>query len=73
MDSGDGDYGYVMIDGSHPAAGHLIAQAHEIGVQLLDRPFLVALFGGFHAQPGRQLVGNSIELAGPFGNLPDRL
>lgn len=53
----------------YPALGAIIAEAHQIGLQLLDRPFLLTRYGGLCAQPGRQLVGKGIEFDRLLGHL----
>jgi hypothetical protein len=56
-----------------PIIGTLIAEAHQIGMQLLHRPLLLAGLLGFRLQPGRQPVGKRIKLARPLRNLELRL
>lgn len=57
----------------HPIIRTLIAEAHQIGMQLLHRPLLFAVLLGFGLQPGRQPICKRIKLARPLRNLELRL
>jgi hypothetical protein len=59
--------------GRHPIVGTAIAEAHQIGMQLLQRPLLLAGLVGLRLQPGRQSVGKRIKLARPLRHLELRL
>jgi len=50
----------------HAIVGALVAEAHQIGMQLLHRPLLFAVLLGFCLQPGRQSIRKRIKLARPL-------
>lgn len=56
-------------EGRHPIIRPLIAQRHEIGVQLLDGALVLAGLAGLDPQHRRELVGIGIELARPVRNV----
>jgi hypothetical protein len=59
--------------GRDPVVGALVAERDQISVKLLQGPPLLAGLARLSLQPGRQLVREGIELAGPFRNLERRL
>lgn len=54
--------------GGHPVIGAIVTQLHQIHIELLGGPLLLAGFLGFHPQPSRQLVREGIEFAGAHRN-----
>ena len=58
--------------GRHPIVRPLIAQRHQIGVQLFDRALVLARLAGLDPQHRRELVGIGIELARALGDLKPR-
>jgi hypothetical protein len=58
----------VADKGGHAAIGAVETESHQIGMQLLDRAFLLARLARFRLQPSRQFVGQSIQLARSLGN-----
>ena len=59
--------------GRDPVIGALVAEGDQIGVDLLQGPPLLARLARLRPQPGRQLVGEGIQLARPLRNLERRL
>lgn len=57
----------------NPIVGALVAKAHQIGMQLLHRPLLLAVLLGFALQPGRQPISKRIKLAWPLRDFELRL
>ena len=51
--------------GGHPVIRAIVTQLHQITVQLLGGPLLLAGFLRFHSQPSRQFVCEGIEFARP--------
>jgi len=52
--------------GGDPVVGTGEAERHQIGVELLQRPPLLARLRGLRLQPARQLLGKGVKLARPF-------
>ncbi len=50
----------------HTAVRTLVAEAHQIGMQLLDRPLLLAGTAHLPLQPERKPLGIRVQLARPF-------
>ena len=63
----------VASEGRHAIVGAVVAEGGQIGVQLLDRPLLLARLPGFLPQHLRQLVGVRVQLARAVGNVELRL
>jgi hypothetical protein len=53
----------------NPVVGSFIAEAHQIGVQLLDRALLLARSAHLAPQPGRQMLSKWVSLLGRSGTL----
>ena len=63
----------VAREGRHAIVGAVVAQRHQIGVQLLDRALLLARLPRLLPQHMRQLVGMRIQLARPVRDVELRL
>ena len=59
--------------GGDPIVGPREAESDQIGMELLQRPALLARFACFRLQSGAQLLGEGIELAWPCGRRELRL
>jgi hypothetical protein len=59
-------------EGRNAVVGALVAEGDQIGVKLLQGPPLLAGLARLRLQPGRQLVGEGIELARPLRHLEGR-
>ena len=60
-------------EGGHAIVGAVVAQRDQVGVQLLDRPLLLARLRRLLPQHVRQLVGERVQLAWPVGRVELRL
>ena len=63
----------VAGEGRHAIVGAAVAEGGQIGVQLLDRPLLLAGLSRLLPQHLRQLVGVGVQLARAVGNSELRL
>ena len=63
----------VASEGRHAIVGAVVAEGDQIGVQLLDRPLLLARLPRLLPQHMRQLVGVRVQLARPVRDVELRL
>ena len=63
----------VAGEGRHAIVGAVVAQRAQVGVQLQNRPLLLAGLSRLLPQHLRQLVGVGVQLARAVGNIELRL